>query len=523
MTRTLRLPPLALACLAGAAWAFGAAPSSLVPLMFAGAYLFLEALRRSEIEDGGADVRRGATLGLAFGMGFHAIAFYWVYPLFTSTVPIPWPIAALGTVLTWLWQAAPFVAAGAAAAVLRSARLPWSLALAIGLPVGLTHVPMLFPWRPSELVVGLHAFAQIADLSGPPLLDVVLVLAACATLEGLADRRPLLLLLGLASAIGPFVYGAQRIDEVQAIREAAPIARVGAVQPNIRQRLKFQSQLADAQLEVLRRLTRELEARGVDFTAWPETSYPHPFPRNRLTDPSGRTGIRHRNKVRGPVVFGTISTSGACGNANSVVAMDSRGAITGLADKVMLFPFSETVPFWEHLTFLHRYLPCPGFAPGPGPSVLDVAGIEVGILNCYEDLMPEFTRQLALRRPDFLLNLTNDAWFMDTSEPHLHHMAARLRAIETRRDLVRVVNTGLTGHVDATGRRLTELPVWREGSVVFEVPRMPAGESPYLRHGDMASPVLDVLFALGWLVAAGFALRDRRALGAALSDADRAA
>lgn len=492
--------PTFVACLAGAAWAFGAAPTSFVPLLFAGMYLWVHAL---SLEANPADPWRGAKLGFACGMGFHIIAFYWAYPLFRDNVPIPVPVAIALTLLTWFGQALPFAFAGAMAEAMHGARLPRSLSLAIALPVALEHVFMVFPWRPSELTIGYHAYSQIADLSGPSLLDAALVLGGAATLEGLATRRRWLFAVGALAVVVPFVYGAIRIDEVNRLRERAPIVRVGAVQPNIAQSMKFQPRLANAQLVVLRRLTAGLERRGVDLTAWPETANPYPFLRDRTSDTDGMTSIRNRGEVRGPVVFGTLSSGGGrCQNRNSVVAMDARGAVVGLADKVMLFPFSEQVPFWEDLRWLHPFVPCPGFVPGAGPSVLRVAGSEIGILNCYEDLMPGFVRQLGLRHADFLLNLTNDAWFMDTSEPHLHHMAARLRAIEVRRDLVRVVNTGLTGHVDATGARVDELPVWREGSAVFEVRRLPDTTTPFMRYGDWAVALFRGLFLVACAVSA---------------------
>lgn len=504
--------PTFVACIAGAAWAFGAAPTSFVPLLFIGMYLWVHAQNLGGAEP---DPKRGAKLGLACGMGFHVIAFYWCYPLFAHNVPIPVPIAILLTLLTWFGQALPFAVVGAMVEAMHGARLPRSLALAIALPIGMEHVFMVFPWRPAELTVGYHAFSQIAELSGPSLLDAALVLGGAATLEGLASQRRWLFALGASAIVIPFVYGAIRIDEVSRVRDRAEVVRVGAVQPNIAQSMKFQPSLANAQLEVLRRLTRVVEARGADFSAWPETSYPFPFPRDRTADPSGRTGVRHREQVSGPVVFGAITSgTGRCQNRNSVVAIDDRGRVVGLADKVMLFPFSEQVPFWEHLRYLHPYVPCPGFVRGDGPTIITVAGSRVGILNCLEDLIPGFVRDLANERADFLLNLTNDAWFMDTSEPHLHHMAAQLRTIETRRDLVRVVNTGLTGHVDATGRRVAELPVWQEGTAVFEVRRMPDATTPFMRHGDVVISVFRGLFLLAWIVAAVRALLSAAGRGA---------
>ena len=92
---------------------------------------------------------------------------------------------------------------------------------------------------------------------------------------------------------------------------------------------------------------------------------------------------------------------------------------------------------------------------------------QAGILNCYEDLMDDHVLRVARQSPDFLSNHTNDAWFGPTRAPVLHHFLARMRAIETRRDLVRTVNTGVSGHVSATGESLmTTAPFTPQARVV---------------------------------------------------------
>ena len=82
-----------------------------------------------------------------------------------------------------------------------------------------------------------------------------------------------------------------------------------------------------------------------------------------------------------------------------------------------------------------------------------VAGpIRAAVLNCYEDTLPAAGREAMERSPNLLVNVTNDAWFAGSAEGELHLRLAVLRAIETRRDLVRAVNQGPTTFVDAAGR-----------------------------------------------------------------------
>jgi hypothetical protein len=103
------------------------------------------------------------------------------------------------------------------------------------------------------------------------------------------------------------------------------------------------------------------------------------------------------------------------------------------------------------------------FARGSDVSVfpLDTAHgrINIGPMICYEDIFPSFVRRLVKRDPNVLVNITNDAWFGRTSEPYEHMALAVFRAVETRLDLVRALNTGASSFIDATGRVMQIGPV----------------------------------------------------------------
>jgi apolipoprotein N-acyltransferase len=182
--------------------------------------------------------------------------------------------------------------------------------------------------------------------------------------------------------------------------------------------------------------------------------------------------------------------------------MAADGAITGIYDKVHLLAFGEYVPFWDLLVPIQRMV-SRGFTPGVVEGSLPIAGTFVGPLDCYEDLLVEHVRRTAALDPGFLANATNDAWFGDTGAPHLHHMLARLRAVETRRDLVRAVNTGISGLVLATGEDEHRTRPFERTSFVAEVRLLRGWTTPWVRFGDLVTPAL-----LGLL--GGIALARRR-------------
>src|SRR5690606_2774053 len=236
----------------------------------------------------------------------------------------------------------------------------------------------------------------------------------------------------------PLAYGAVRLPQVRAAREEAPSLRVGVVQPNIGIHDKHDPRLHVAQLRALRAATAALEARGAELVLWPESAYPFAIHRNLRADREGPLGLR-QDGVQGPILTGVVSTDGTQGVAsasdergalvgrfvvgtgaryNSALGIHRDGTVAGIADKVHLLAFGEYTPLWDQIAWLHVFPR--GLTPGVGPQIVELAGCHVAVLNCYEDLLPDHVRAQAAHAPSFFANLTNDAWFGDTSAPHLH-------------------------------------------------------------------------------------------------------
>ena len=163
------------------------------------------------------------------------------------------------------------------------------------------------------------------------------------------------------------------------------------------------------------------------------------------------------------------------------------------------------------LSWVKDLLPYASFlTPGTEVEVFTFRGHRLGIMICYEDILAAFTRRLAGKDPNLLLNLTNDAWFGRSSEPH-HHMALSIfRAIENRLYLVRSVRTGVSGFVDATGRIYAQTEIEQPAALLREV-AMLGGTTVYREVGDVfAYLVLAALaFAIGEAVSRR--RRERRA------------
>ena len=132
------------------------------------------------------------------------------------------------------------------------------------------------------------------------------------------------------------------------------------------------------------------------------------------------------------------------------------------------------------------------FSPGAEtqpPLRVNQTGIVLGV--CYEDIFGAETARLA-GDGGVLANVSNDAWFGDTAAPHQHHQMARMRALETRRPMIRASNTGLTGFIDPWGRMQGRLPLFEAGVLRGEVqPR--TGDTPYMAWLDW--PIVGIALA----------------------------
>ncbi len=451
--------------------------------------------------------RRAIAYGLICGTVTNAVSLYWIVGLLQTFGGFPLIAALPVGALLWIGQSLPFAAASLASVELMRRRAPGWLVVPACLVVADTIAPALFPWRYGLSQLAFLPYAQVAELGGLPLLDLLVALVGCGLVEAMRARRVGPAILAALALALPAAYGFVRLPQVRAAREAAPSLRVGVVQPNIGIFDKHDPSQHLGQLRLLRSMTRELEGRGAELVLWPESSYPFPMPRSATRDRGAPLGIL-ADGVRGPVLAGVLTTDGPEGIAtvhdergraagtfrtgsgrtfNSAIGIERGGRVAGIADKVRLLAFGEYAPLPDWVLDI---LPIPrGLSPGEGAQIVDIAGARIGVLNCYEDLLPDHVQWQASYGPAFFANLTNDAWFGDTTAPLLHHMNARIRSIETRRDLVRAVNTGVSGHTMATGEDAIRTDTFAPAAFVADV-RLLEGTTPWVALGDWVTPAL---------------------------------
>jgi len=172
---------------------------------------------------------------------------------------------------------------------------------------------------------------------------------------------------------------------------------------------------------------------------------------------------------------------------NSVLVFDGAANIVARYDKWRLVPGGEFLPFEPLLGPIgfRKVVTVPGsFAAGLGPVTLQIPSApDAGILVCYEAIFPNDLIDSS-KRPQWLLNVTNDGWFGTSTGPYQHLAQARMRAIEQGLPLVRAANTGISAIVDAHGKLRARLPLMSDG-VIDSVLPLAAASTLYFRVGDM--------------------------------------
>jgi len=181
---------------------------------------------------------------------------------------------------------------------------------------------------------------------------------------------------------------------------------------------------------------------------------------------------------------------------NTAVMVDDDGRVVGLYDKVYLLVGGEFIPFGEDFPVVYEWIQHAGrFEAGNEVKIFNWRGYRLGVMICYEDILPKFNRRLADLEPHVILNVTNDAWFGKTAEPYLHMALAVFRTVEQRRALLRSTNTGVSVVIGPDGGIIKQTEITGRETLAADVPMM-TGKTLYGRIGDVFAWVM-----VGWLLA----------------------
>lgn len=453
-----------------------------------------------------------AILGWVFGFGFFLAGLYWVGAAFLVDAEqfalfMPFAVLLLPAGL------ALFHAFGVAIAYLLwsngAARI---VALAIGLTIGewmRGHILTGFPWNLiGYALTGYNPLMQGAGLIGIDGLTFVAIFiaaspAALGTL-GLSSRVMRALPLGAAilALAGLTSYGFQRMTDAR--DDSVEDIRLRIVQPNIAQIEKWRPENRSAIFTRLLSLSDEATSpetagiRDVTHVIWPETAVPFLLAEARDAQAAIAAMLPPDTKL----ITGTVRREFATSMIafNSILVLDDAAQIISSYDKVHLVPFGEYLPFrdllakigFRQLTELRS-----GFGSGTGRKSYIVEGTPAfAPLICYEIIFSGAVIS-QVDRPAWILNLTNDAWFGNTSGPYQHFRQTRVRAVEEGLPVVRAANTGISAVIDPYGRVLEQIPVNVTGVIDSRLPQA-LPPTIFAKHGQT---LLAAILGLAFLIA----------------------
>jgi len=450
---------------AGGLAALAMPPFFIWPLLgFSVPFLFMSCMRA-------ASGKQAALSGWGWAFGYFVVGLYWIAnALLTDPEKFGWliPFAVAGLPAVF---ALYYALAGWMMWKLRH----WPLGLQmLGCVAVLTLVEWLrgwvltgFPWNAPGYAINVSTETlQLAAWGG--LWGATAAVIGLSLLPMLAWRQrcwwPLVLLIGLLG--GGYGAGYAWLNNHPTRYVEGVTLRL--VQANIQQEYKWQAGAREQAVFDHVKLSTSTSLDHIDAVIWPETAIPF------FLDKTFRYGewVRQATPPHGVLLTGAMRV-GRPSSADAVPLFYNSLFALRLAgeeahyDKRHLVPFGEFVPLRDYVPMVSIVYGGHDFSRGEGSPIISVAGLPpMRPLICYEAIFPQ---EVAIgEKAEWLLNLTNDAWFGLSPGPYQHFEAARMRAVELGKPMVRVANTGISGVVDPHGRVLHQTALGE--ATVIDVP-----------------------------------------------------
>lgn len=489
-----------LAVLAGTLYFLGFAGFGIWPLAYIALVPLLWALDPQH-EKVPLTWRQIASIGFVFGLTWNIGGFYWIASTLRSFSGFSYVWCLLITVILCAYQGVTMVVFACVFRLARGAGASNLLAAPAAFCLAEWTYPELFKHYFGSSLHNTPLAIQVADIGGPLLVTGLLVVAnvgiytlSLTHKNRHLDRRTTAIAATLWALT--LAYGAYRIHEVDQRAARAPKITVGLVQTN----MGLTQKRDDPREGLQRHIAQSLELTSkqhIDLLVWPESAFGWFLPEHvkNVSD------IVFQGAIDTPTLFGGLSQRERGGELrpfNTAFMTDADGTIVGTYDKTYLLAFGEYIPLGETFPSLYEISPNSGrFAAGDHVQPVPFGPYRIGVLVCYEDILPSFVaRAVRVGNPHLLVNLTNDAWFGDTHAPWEHLAIAKLRATEHHRALVRSTNSGVSTVIDPVGRTLALSGVFTRENLSAEVPML-EGTTLYAGVGDF--PGYLALATVVWL------------------------
>lgn len=497
---------LVLTLLSGITLSFTQAPYNIWPLLFLcfGVLYFLYAQTKTK--------QQAFLTGFIFALGYFVSGLNWIGNA----------LLVEGNEYRWVWPLAVIA-------------LPTLLALFTALYVTISHILFRkdtlsgfmgfcalltlsewvrgyaftgFPWNLYGYGWG-NALSMLQSLSliGPYGLTLLTVFWGCSIgliLTNASTKRSVAVITVL-SLIAVYEFGIFRLAHSK--QEIVKNTSIHIVQPNIAQADKWKSEKLVENFEQHIALSSIKKTTGTNIIIWPETALPPVFLQSTAVQERITTTLSQNSAIllTGALEVTHDDLSGAPLYHNALSLWKDQSTPKRLYSKSHLVPFGEYIPFQKYIP-LDPVTNFSGFARGTGSQTIELGnGLFLSPLICYEIIFPHQAVNKNEPRPDFILTVTNDAWYGNSPGPHQHFMQARFRAIEQGLPVVRSANTGISGLIDPYGHIVKQTQLMQAASITAFLPTRTVQKTFYGMHGDK---IFLSLIALCLLTAIYFKQKD---------------
>lgn len=450
--------------------------------------------------------KQGFLYGWLFGMGYFLPGLAWIGNALLvegNDFKWVWPLAILGLpILLSLF----YGYAGCLYTICRRPNSRWILYVFLLVMAEWVrgHIFTGFPWNLFGYAwAGTPSVLQTASIGGVYLLSLLTVIW-CSTPALLCDKlakkhfKIITASLVCISLLATCIYGHIRLNSNPTVLRNDVVIRL--VQPNIPQHAKWNPNELSANLQKLITLSRpEGTTDATTIIVWPETA----ITQTALNAASVQQALQDTMQMYGADVYlstGILrSFSDKNQYFNSLTTLNKDLETVSNFDKSHLVPFGEYIPFKDYIPF-KPFAFYNGFTAGSGSVPTKITdGFYFNPLICYEIVFPsEMKTATNKTKSSAIINVTNDAWYGDSSGPRQHFAMTKFRAVERGLPVVRVANTGISGIVDPLGRVTTIIPLETESAQNGALPKPLERSTIYNRYGELTflSLVLILLLLL---------------------------
>ncbi len=443
----------------------------------------------------GKTVSQGAATGFWIGMVFYVGLIYWIVYVIVVYGNLPYFAGIVLMLLLAAYLSLYFGLFAAGIIYLKNKEVPLILSaplLWVILEFTKSNLFAGFPWENLAHSQYLYSrIIQIADLAGGYGISFLIVLINVILYDLLTLRRKtkkvlMEAALGMAVVCSVYSYGIVREKQIEQAMNKASAIHVSLIQGNIDQSVKWSVPYQKDTIEIYQSMSLSAgRNHSPGMIIWPETAVPFYF---QDVDDMHRRIASLAPQTGNWLLFGSPSYSDDEGNlsfSNTAFLLSPDGITVAQYNKVHLVPYGEYVPLRRFFPFIEKLTAGIGdFKSGKGFFPIAADSRKIGVLICYEGILAEAGRAYKRRGAELFVNITNDAWFGNTSAPYQHLSMTVFRAVENRLFLARAANTGISAIIDPMGKILKQTEIFERKILQGEIKYLGIS-TLYSKYGDV--------------------------------------